>query len=124
VKGDRGATLVIITTNGERDMPAAFLRRCVLYKLAPPTLDWLVAIANHRFGDGGDALHRQVAGRVLSLRREAARLGLREPGTAEYLDALQACMRLQIGPESAQWQLLEQAALWKAEPPRPVGTEP
>lgn len=120
VAGERDAVLVVITTNGEREMPAAFLRRCVLFKLAPPTLEWLVSIANHRFGADGDALHRRVAARVLDLRREADRLGLRQPGTAEYLDALEACRRLRIGPDAPQWQLLEQAALWKADEPRPA----
>jgi MoxR-like ATPase len=43
--------LVIITSNGERDFPPAFLRRCLRLELEPPDRDQLVAIVSAHLGD-------------------------------------------------------------------------
>ena len=109
---DKGV-LTFITTNGERELPPAFMRRCIVLKLEAPTEDWLVSIANARFGAQGEPLHRAIAKRVAAMRDAAVRQNLREPSTAEYLDALAACRELGIDQSSPQWQLLEQAVLWK-----------
>jgi MoxR-like ATPase len=42
--------LVIITSNGERDFPPAFLRRCLRLQLEAPTADQLVAIVGAHLG--------------------------------------------------------------------------
>ena len=120
VQAARDRVLTFITTNGERELPAAFLRRCIVLKLEAPSEDWLVSIANQRFGAPGEALHRAVARRIAVLREAALRQNLREPSTAEYLDALAACRQLGIDTASPQWQLLEQAVLWKRDDPRPA----
>ena len=113
VQGTSGKLLMLITTNGERELPAAFVRRCVVLTLQQPSADWLVTIANQRFGRRGQALHREIAARLMVLRRQAEENGHREPSTAEYLDAVAACRDLGISTASAEWQLLEQAVLWK-----------
>ena len=113
VQAGHQSVLTFITTNGERELPAAFLRRCIVLKLEAPTEDWLVSIANARFGVSGEPLHRAIAKRVAAMRDAAVRQNLREPSTAEYLDALAACVQLGIDQTSPQWQLLEQAVLWK-----------
>lgn len=41
--------LVVITSNGERDLPAAFLRRCVSLRMAPPDSETLIAIIKAHF---------------------------------------------------------------------------
>ena len=107
--------LTFITTNGERELPAAFTRRCIVLKLDPPTVEWLVSIANFRFGREHEPLHRAIAKRLKVLRDAAVRQNMREPSTAEYLDALAACQRLAIDQTSPEWQMLEQAVLWKRE---------
>jgi MoxR-like ATPase len=122
VVGSRDRVLLVITTNGERELPTAFIRRCVVLRLTPPTEDQLVRIADDRFpGPGG--LHRPLARRLVELRKAAARQNLREPSTAEYLDALAACRELGVSYPSGQWDLLEQSLLWKRDRPDPPPAE-
>lgn len=110
-----GLPLVLITTNEERELPAAFLRRCMVLNLQPepgrPYDDWLV--------ERGQAHHGELAeaGRAerlsIAVLREAARLLCRDraaaeragdyaPGAAEYLDLLQALHALWPGDERQQ----------------------
>jgi MoxR-like ATPase len=117
VRGDPAAVLVMITSNGERELPPAFLRRCVVLTLDDPTADWLVTIANDRFGAGNAAFHRQIADQVLRLRDAARAADLREPSTAEYLDAIAACRELGIDAKAPSWSLVAGALLWKRESP-------
>jgi len=105
--------LLILTTNGERELPPAFLRRCVTLTLDAPDEEWFVRIANQRYGEDDATLHREVAAEVIKLRKAAAREGMREPSTGEYLDALQACRELHITPKSEAWSGVAQSALWK-----------
>lgn len=44
---DRGLTLIVFTSNGERQLPDAFLRRCVHHHLQF-TPDWLLTVVRHR----------------------------------------------------------------------------
>ncbi|MFD5749570.1 AAA family ATPase [Streptomyces sp. NPDC127033] len=46
--------VVIITSNGERDFPPAFLRRCVRLDLPEPDEERLRAIVRSHLGDGGE----------------------------------------------------------------------
>ena len=91
-----------------------------MLKLEQPSADWLVTIANQRFGAGGQALHREIATRLMVLRQQAEENRHREPSTAEYLDAVAACRDLGINTASTEWRLLEQAALWKRDTAVPV----
>lgn len=116
VQGRSEKLLVIITTNRERELPAAFVRRCVVLDLDRPETeweDWLVTIGNQRYGVTRRAFHREIAQRVMKLRRNAAESGQRKPSTAEYLDALATCRRLGIGPKSLIWDRVAQALLTK-----------
>ncbi len=105
--------LLILTTNGERELPPAFLRRCVTLTLEPPDEEWFVRIANRRHGEASEKLHRDVAGEVVKLRSAAARAGMRQPSTGEYLDALAACRELGITPRSGVWKEVVKTVLWK-----------
>lgn len=115
--------LVVITTNEERDLPPAFLRRCVVHKLVHPDAQRLVEIARRHFERPGQpfdeddlTLCRSIAERVEDLRKIAEAEVRRPPSTAEYLDAVRACRTLGIkaGP-SAAWQALEKAVLRKSD---------
>ncbi len=63
------SVLMILTSNSERELPPAFLRRCVALTLSIPEdtekeklqENWFVQIANQRRGDADQALHRDVA---------------------------------------------------------------
>ena len=87
----------------------------MVLRLESPNEDRLVRIADDRFGAG--ALHRPIAARLVQLRDVAKLQNLREPSTAEYLDALAACKELRIDARSPRWALLEQSLLWKREQP-------
>jgi MoxR-like ATPase len=118
VMADRSKVLVVITSNGERELPPAFLRRCVVLNLEDPTADWLVTIANDRYGSAKSAFHRMIADRVMDLRKLALDNDLREPSTAEYLDVIEAFAQLGIDEDSDTWKLVAQALLWKREEPK------
>jgi len=111
-------TLVIITSNREREMPPAFLRRCLHLELEDPGASFLERIATTRFGVRSDDLYAQVAQRMVNLQSEAKRLSRRAPSTAEFLDAVSACIQLGERPWEGIWDAIEEAALRKARPPR------
>ncbi|MDS4014381.1 MAG: MoxR family ATPase [Candidatus Accumulibacter sp.] len=105
--------LTIITTNGERELPQAFIRRCVTLRLEEPTRDILIAIAAVRAREAEPALVAAVADKILALRDELKDSGRRPPGTSEFLDAVLTCHWLAIGVDSEVWQEVEQATLRK-----------
>ncbi|MEU4525726.1 hypothetical protein AB0F52_44255 [Amycolatopsis sp. NPDC024027] len=47
----RAFPLVIITSNGERDFPRAFLRRCLRLEMRPPTSEQLGQMVAAQFGE-------------------------------------------------------------------------
>lgn len=49
--------IVLLTSNGERDFPAPFLRRCIRLHLEPPSKDKLVRIVRQRLGLTSDDDH-------------------------------------------------------------------
>lgn len=111
--------LVVVTTNDERELPAAFLRRCVIYVLKRPTPEKLVEIAEAHFGHDHSPLYANIA----SLMREGAPKDDAKlaalPSTAEYLDAIDACLELGVDPQSEKqvWEVISSATLWKPRDP-------
>ena len=124
------APLVIVTTNDERELPAAFQRRCVTLYLERHAPEALVRIAARHFAvDPGriDAAQEEqrrlaifefVATELDRLQREAVDKGRREPSTAEYLDAVQACLALPVNPATQQalWEQISEMTLSKHDP--------
>jgi len=96
ISAERAKVLVIITTNVERELPGAFMRRCVVHRLPEAVPPWFSGIAAERFPDISAALAQRLEQRLVEYRREARRLGTRLPGTAEYIDALRALAALGI----------------------------
>jgi len=91
--------LVIITTNEERELPHAFLRRCLTHRLMLPDnraalIEWLVEVGTRhqtalKWPDRcSDALMAQAAGHVADARDELANTGRYLPGTSEFLDMI------------------------------------
>jgi MoxR-like ATPase len=90
--------LVIITTNEERALPDAFVRRCMVYQLSLPNkeeefLRLLVERGSRHFGLDSSVL-KEAAKQVWTDRQEAKREQLSPPGQAEYLDILRALKAL------------------------------
>ena len=109
--------LLILTTNGERELPPAFLRRCVCLTLDTPSEKWFVEIADRKLGKSNSTLHLDVAREVVRLRTAAHQLGIRQPSTGEYLDALKVCRDLSIDTKSKVWEETAREVLWKHERP-------
>jgi MoxR-like ATPase len=112
------APLVVVTSNNERDLPPAFLRRCVVLNLRRPDREHLISVAQAHFGDedGNQALYQQAATLVLDI---AASRKNRAPSTAEFLDFIRACRALKVQPASSTWDDVVAATLEKA--PNPEG---
>ncbi len=118
IAADRSKILLVITSNGERDLPPAFMRRCVLLALDDPDEKRLAKIADERFGTGRAAFHLELAEHVVRMRTDARTNGRRGPSTAEYLDAALACRDLGIGVGDAIWANTVNCLLEKPEQPR------
>lgn len=92
--------LIIITTNEERELPAAFVRRCIVLNLNPPTaddafIDWLIERgAVHRQLAIDPAARTHAALQVLADRKTAIAAGHARVGLAEYIDLLTALHEL------------------------------
>ena len=113
--------LVMITTNDERDLPHAFLRRCVVLTLRRPGVTQCVRIARSHFSKKkiGDTALRVLATRYDELATHAESKALRVPGTAEFLDAVEACVELDVKPGSPDWLWVTNRAMWKHGEGRP-----
>jgi MoxR-like ATPase len=113
--------LVVITSNGERVLPPAFLRRCVVHHLDAPDPARLEAIAAaHARLEGRKpdrkelARVKQLAQQSVQLREEFARADRKGSGTAEFLDAVRASRELAIGPDQQEhWDQLVSLTLRK-----------
>jgi MoxR-like ATPase len=116
--------IIVITTNEERTLPQAFLRRCVTVWLPQPDKVRLVAIARAHmrtyegeFSAADAALARAIAAELDAVRDEARQRALRPPSTAEFLDALRACRALNISVGSEDWKNLRSLTLVKPQQP-------
>jgi MoxR-like ATPase len=86
--------LIVITSNGDRDLPAPFLRRCYVLHLDFPTSDaedWLMQRASAHFDNKEltDGVFRAAAQQILKDRADAGNTHYK-PGVSEYLDLLYA----------------------------------
>jgi MoxR-like ATPase len=102
------APLVIITTNEERELPAAFLRRCFVLPLPFPKerddqVRFLMARGKAHFSEviDSDEVYDEAAQQVVNDREKVPK-GQPKPGAAEYLDLLRALGRLCPGDTVAQ----------------------
>ncbi|MBN1605694.1 MAG: AAA family ATPase [Polyangiaceae bacterium] len=104
--------LVVITTNEERELPAAFLRRCLVFELKLEGKEDLATLLVKRgkahFGTAlDDKLYEDVAA-LLIRERTAQREAAVRPGQAEYLDLLRALVAMHPADPTAQRNALEQ----------------
>ncbi|MFM2057421.1 MAG: hypothetical protein RLY71_1806 [Pseudomonadota bacterium] len=115
VKADyRRRPLVIITTNEERELPQAFLRRCLILTLELPKTEnefvqYMVAMGlrHQPLWQGNCLVMEQAAQRLWGRRVEAQRRQDYQPGTAEYLDLVSALANLWPGQAAEQERQLD-----------------
>lgn len=113
------APLVVITTNEERTLPDAFIRRCLVLYLTLPKLpderdrliDLLATRGKAHFPRSDQAVRRRAAEILADDRLEAQEANRRPlPGQAEYLDMLRAVLALHPGKPAKQTQALDEVA--------------
>jgi MoxR-like ATPase len=106
---------VVITTNDERELPPAFLRRCVVAVLDRPDVERMLQIAKEHHPDVNEELVRAVEREAARFSVESDRVpGARKPGTAEVLDTLQACKTFGITTsDHPLWSQITRLGLWK-----------
>jgi MoxR-like ATPase len=106
---DDKAPIVLITSNSEKQLPDAFLRRCVFHHIEPPDAERLAQIAAARLPayKGRPVLLNDAIAFFQSVRDDA--LGLtKKPSTAELLNWLDVMLGAQADrdrPLAAQRQL-------------------
>ncbi|MDM8548257.1 MoxR family ATPase [Candidatus Venteria ishoeyi] len=108
--------LVIITTNEERALPPAFLRRClVLYlelvKDGEDLVEHLIKRGRAHFKDMDEKVLREAAEQLQTDRKQANDRQLKPlPGQAEYLDLLRALNYIAPGDADKQRTKLKEIA--------------
>lgn len=103
VKQQAGAPtpLVVVTTNEERELPAAFVRRCMVLNLhLPEKSDAFKATLiqrgkAHFKGRCHPEVYEKAAEQLWNDRQAAAREGVTPPGQAEYIDMLRVVSTLE-----------------------------
>jgi len=123
--GDEGASpLVILTTNEERELPPAFLRRClVLHSTFPPkgeTVEkFLLNRAKVHLGEANVSdefatlMKDEIVPELLRRRNDARDLGAPKPGAAEFLDLVRVLEPLDAGGRAAAFAATKEFALVK-----------
>ena len=117
VKADE-PPLVVITTNDERELPNAFVRRCVVITITAPSRARLNEIATAHFGQDDYGVYDPIAVIVEQFASSRERRGRPTPSTAEYLDAISVCRSLGIIPGvSREWEAVVSALFEKTRRP-------
>lgn len=102
--------LVVITTNEERSLPDAFLRRCAVHHLAldrdrQKLFEWLLRLGRAHFDELADEVLSEAAEMTLDDRAECLREEVHPPGGAEYLDLLRVVAERAESTEEAKEHL-------------------
>jgi len=103
--GSDARIVVLITSNGERPLPPAFLRRCVFYHIPFPSEDELMKIVELHFGEEKDS---RLIRRFVSYREQVK---MHKPATSALLEWLRVLEMLDIKEEDF-WDK-EKANKWK-----------
>ncbi|KAB1148815.1 MoxR family ATPase [Streptomyces luteolifulvus] len=107
----RAFPFVVLTSNGEREFPPAFLRRCVTLRLRQPDDGQLTAIVRAHFDEEPDAYAQTLITRFLS------RVGGGDLATDQLLNAIYLARSSDLGAESLD-ELAEQLMPYLGETPQ------
>ena len=104
--------LVVITTNEERALPDAFVRRCMVLHLRLPAdrdelKELLVQRGAAHFKQADETVLREVARQLIEDRERERSRQLPPPGQAEYLDMVRAVIELEPDDTENQIQALK-----------------
>ena len=84
-RGNEQRIVIVLTSNSEKNLPDAFLRRCVFYHIPFPSDQQLLQIAKAQLGDATaytDKLLEDLIARFVMIRQRAVR---KPPATAELI---------------------------------------
>lgn len=95
--------IVIITSNAEKELPDAFLRRCIFHYISFPGKDLMRQIVNAHFENLQEHLLEQAMKTFYWIRD--IRDIRKKPSTSELIDWLRALMIGGINPDTIQKQL-------------------
>jgi MoxR-like ATPase len=102
--------LVIITTNDERELPPAFLRRCVELQLSKPDL---LDVGIAHFGIERLDLLKKIVNLLEASADKKISPQSSSASPAEFKDTVQACIDLGINTECEIWDSLSKVTVWK-----------
>lgn len=95
--------IVIITSNAEKELPDAFLRRCIFHYISFPEKDLLKQIVDVHFENLDDNLLSQAMDTFYEIRR--IRDLRKKPSTSEFIDWIRALSIGGIEPERIEKEL-------------------
>ncbi|MBR6222510.1 MAG: MoxR family ATPase [Lachnospiraceae bacterium] len=95
--------IVIITSNAEKELPDAFLRRCIFHYIAFPDREQMTEIVNAHFDKIDENLLKQAMDTFYWIR--TIRDVRKKPSTSELIDWLKALMISGIEPERLMKEL-------------------
>ena len=109
----RHRPIVVVTSNSEKELPDAFLRRCVFHYIEFPDASLMSEIVHVHYPDLEKKLLQEVLNRFYWLRQiEGFR---KKPSTSELLDWIQALMAGGVTPSTVAKELPFAGALIKKE---------
>lgn len=106
--------VVIMTSNSEKNLPDAFLRRCVFYHIPFPSAELLMEIVKTQLGSSTnftDQALRELLSKFEEIRRQAVR---KKPATAEligWLRVLEMQQYLEKSPAEQEKLLLQNLSI-------------
>jgi len=124
ITADPARLLIIITTNEERELPTAFVRRCLVHTLRmeesteklgdiEKRYSWLIERGKLHFGDSISELVYLRAAELLWSDRTASTYSRYPPGLAEYIDLLGALQSLNHDEQQQRLEKIASYALKK-----------
>lgn len=103
--------ILVLTSNSEKNLPDAFLRRCIFYHIPFPSQEELKEIVQKRFADYPDFTPRfidAVIDRFFEIRDQALK---KKPATAEFFGWIQVLKSLNLEANDIQSGQVEALAL-------------
>ena len=95
--------IVIITSNAEKELPDAFLRRCIFHDIAVPSQDMMADIVHAHYNNIEDHL-LEMAMKAFYQIRDLPTVA-KKPSTSELLDWLQALRLGGVDPDKIENEL-------------------
>ncbi len=90
--------ILILTSNSEKNLPDAFLRRCAFYHIPFPATDRLRTIVERRFGGRSYFTSEMVANAIRHFEEIRSLPLKKKPATAEFLEWLRVLEAVELDP--------------------------